>query len=265
VRDLQRKAVEEDSLNVEYASAIKRLSLALNKCRGNKCSAGLRAELLRDLGAMEVLDGSVDEGRSYFEKALAIDPTLSLNQDYSNPQLQRVWAEVQHKMGDVAKDGTGGSAGAASGRPLQTAPDDEAAAAPAPMAEAKKCTPGSAGCKDPAPADDKMCHANDDCPSGACVEGQCRAQASAGGACSSDADCAGRSCEAGQCVDGATGKGSCETDDQCPGGSCMQGSCTSAPVRIRRVWVGVWGSLDLVVVPAADQACLLKSTGPLAP
>jgi hypothetical protein len=266
VRELQSKAVEEDSLNVDYAGAIKKLSLALAKCRGNKCSAGLRAELLRDLGAMEVLDGSADDGRSCFEKALAIDPTLSLNQDYSNPQLQRVWAEVQHKVGDAAKDGTGGMAAGASVRPLQPAPDDEASAAPAPVADAKKCTPGSPGCKDPAPADDKMCHANDDCPSGACVDGQCRAQASAGATCSSDADCTGRSCEAGQCVDRAGGKGeACETDEQCPGGSCVQGSCTAAPVRIRRVWVGVWGSLDLAVVPAADQACLLKSTGALSP
>src|SRR5689334_9793479 len=56
---LQKKAIEEDSLNVAYPAAIKKLQTAITKCGTDKCNSTLKAQLHRDLGAMQILSGSV--------------------------------------------------------------------------------------------------------------------------------------------------------------------------------------------------------------
>ena len=70
---LQKKAIEEDNLNVNYPGAIKKLQSAIAKCDGDKCNSALKAALLRDLGAMQVLNGSVDEGKASFGQAIGLD------------------------------------------------------------------------------------------------------------------------------------------------------------------------------------------------
>ena len=44
-RDLQKKAIEQDNLNVDYDAAQKKLQTAINKCGADKCSVGLKASL----------------------------------------------------------------------------------------------------------------------------------------------------------------------------------------------------------------------------
>jgi hypothetical protein len=107
---LQKKAIEEDSLNVNYPAAVKKLESALGKCGGSKCNPGLVATLTRDLGAMQILNGSVDEGKASFGKAIALDASLDLDPSYKNPMLSGIWAEVKKKGG-----GGGGGGGAAAG------------------------------------------------------------------------------------------------------------------------------------------------------
>ena len=102
---LQKKAIEEDNLNVNYAGAIKKLQSALTKCDGGKCNSSLKASLLRDLGAMQVLNGSVDEGKASFAQALAMDSSIDLDPAYKNPQVEGIWSEVK-------KGGAGGGGGA---------------------------------------------------------------------------------------------------------------------------------------------------------
>jgi hypothetical protein len=99
---LQKKAIEEDNLNVNYAAAIKKLLTAVSRCGGDRCSAPLRASLLRDLGAMELLAGSVEAGKGHFAQALRLDPSLDLDPAYKNPMLEGVWNEVKSK-GDGAQ------------------------------------------------------------------------------------------------------------------------------------------------------------------
>src|SRR5580658_1879650 len=81
---LQKKAIEEDNLNVAYGAAVKKLQSAIAKCGGEKCNPGLKASLIRDLGAMQILNGSVDEGKASFGKALALDASLDLDAAYKN-------------------------------------------------------------------------------------------------------------------------------------------------------------------------------------
>jgi hypothetical protein len=92
---LQKKAVEEDYLNVDYAAAIRNLKAAITKCGSDKCQPSLKASVLRDLGAMQILAGSVDEGKLSFTQALLLDGTLDLDPAYKNPMLAAMWEDAK--------------------------------------------------------------------------------------------------------------------------------------------------------------------------
>ena len=94
---LQKKAIEEDFLNLDYPSAIKKLQGAAAKCDGDKCSPPVKGAVLRDLGAMQVLAGNEGDGRTSFGQAIALDSTLELDPSYKNPQLDAVWNDVKKK------------------------------------------------------------------------------------------------------------------------------------------------------------------------
>jgi len=94
---LQKKAIEEDSLNVDYPSAVKKLQSAAAKCDGDKCSPAIKGAILRDLGAMQILAGNDGDGRASFAQALAVDAHLDLDPAYKTPQLEAVWNEVKKK------------------------------------------------------------------------------------------------------------------------------------------------------------------------
>jgi hypothetical protein len=106
---LQKKAIEEDNLNLNYAAAIKKLATAISKCGEDKCAASLKGALYRDLGAMLILSGSADDGRAAFAKALSIDSSLELDAAYKSPALEGVWVDVKKK------GGAGGAEGGSSG------------------------------------------------------------------------------------------------------------------------------------------------------
>lgn len=112
---LQKKAVEEDFLNLDYPGAIKKLQGALAKCDGDKCGAPIKAALLRDLGAMQILAGSEGDGRASFGQALALDASLDLDPSYRNPQLAGIWSDAKKKAGGGGGGGGGGPAPQPSG------------------------------------------------------------------------------------------------------------------------------------------------------
>jgi hypothetical protein len=108
---LQKKAIDEDFLNLDYAAAIKKLQSAINKCGADRCSPAVKGALLRDLGAMQVLAGNEAEGRASFGQALAAHGALELDPAYKNPQLEAVWAEAKKKKpaaGGAAEPARGG-------------------------------------------------------------------------------------------------------------------------------------------------------------
>lgn len=103
---LRKKAIEEDNLNVNYPAAVKKLQSALNKCGASRCSPPVKAGLLRDLGAMQILSGAADEGKANFAQSIALDSSIDLDAAYKNPMLDGVWA-------DVKKNGAAPAPGAA--------------------------------------------------------------------------------------------------------------------------------------------------------
>jgi hypothetical protein len=102
VQSLQKKAIEEDNLNVNYAGAIKKLQSAVTKCGADKCNAALKASLFRDLGAMQILNGATDEGKASFGQALSFDASIELDPSYKTPQLETIWVDVKKKGGGPA-------------------------------------------------------------------------------------------------------------------------------------------------------------------
>jgi hypothetical protein len=92
---LQRKAIQEDFLNLDYPSAIKKLQAGLAKCGPDKCSPAVRGSLLRDMGAMRILGGAVEEGRGDFGSAVAADSNLDLDPAYKNAKLEAEWAAAK--------------------------------------------------------------------------------------------------------------------------------------------------------------------------
>jgi hypothetical protein len=110
---LQKKAIEEDNLNVNYPAAIKKLQAGINKCGADKCGPKLRAALVRDLGAMQVLNGDVPAGQASFDQAAGMDATMQLDPSYANPTLNGMWAASVKKAGGggTAPPSTGSSSG----------------------------------------------------------------------------------------------------------------------------------------------------------
>jgi hypothetical protein len=95
---LQKKAIEEDYLNVDYAAAVKNLRAAALKCGADGCRPTVKGAILRDLGSMQVLAGAIDEGKLSFTQALALDGTLELDPAYKNAQLSALWADAKKSV-----------------------------------------------------------------------------------------------------------------------------------------------------------------------
>jgi hypothetical protein len=92
---LQKKAIEEDYLNIDYAAAVKNLKAAAQRCGSDGCRPAIRAAILRDLGAMQILGGTVDEGKLSFAQSLGVDGSLDLDPAYKNAQLAALWSEAK--------------------------------------------------------------------------------------------------------------------------------------------------------------------------
>ncbi|HEX3346150.1 MAG TPA: hypothetical protein VHS09_16315, partial [Polyangiaceae bacterium] len=132
---LQKKAIDEDSLNVDYAGAVKKLQSAAAKCDGDKCTPAIKGAILRDLGAMQILAGNDGDGRASFAQAIAVDAQLDLDPAYKTPQLEAVWNEVKKKAP------AGNSGGTETSAPPGQQPSGDFAHTPAPEAPVRTPLP----------------------------------------------------------------------------------------------------------------------------
>ena len=143
---LQKKAIEEDNLNVAYGAAVKKLQSAIAKCGKDKCNPALKAALVRDLGAMQILNGHVDEGKSSFGKALTLAAGLDLDPSYKNPMLDGIWNEVKKK-----EKGGGGGGGGEGGGGAAAGGGGAAAGGPPPAGDFAHSAPPEAPVRTPLP------------------------------------------------------------------------------------------------------------------
>jgi len=110
---LQKKAMDEDYLATEFAKGQDKLDKALASCGTDKCSAGLRAALKRDLGVVQI-GGQLDKekGIGNFVEAMKLDPAIALDPDLRTKDLDAAWAEAKKR----------GGGGGAAAKPAPAAP-----------------------------------------------------------------------------------------------------------------------------------------------
>jgi hypothetical protein len=106
-RALQKKAMEEDYLNVDLDKAADKLNQAITKCGADKCSANLRALLRRDLSTVYSAANKKDEAMATMVEALKIDGAIQLDANYKTKEIEAIFA--------AAKTRGGGGGGAPSG------------------------------------------------------------------------------------------------------------------------------------------------------
>jgi hypothetical protein len=86
---LQKKAMDEDYLSLEFDKAAEKLTKAIAMCGADKCAPLLRAQLRRDLGVVQIGSGAdKDKGAANFIEALKIEATLALDPDIKTKELE---------------------------------------------------------------------------------------------------------------------------------------------------------------------------------
>jgi hypothetical protein len=126
----------------------------------------------------------------------------------------------------------------------------------------KQCVEGSSGETKAAGED---CKNHGECQSGACAGGKCIERKGEGNTCQSPAECAGGLCSDGKCTtQKRQADEPCNTDGDCASGTCAEGKCGAAAAehpsapRVRKIWIGLAASLDVVLLPTARDLCVLS-------
>ncbi len=110
-RALDKKAMEDDYLNTDFDKATDKLNQAIAKCGTDKCGVPLRAQLKRDLAAVQSAAGHRDAALAAMIDALHIDAGLQLDANYKTKELEAVFTQAKRE----AKSGGGGGAAPAAG------------------------------------------------------------------------------------------------------------------------------------------------------
>jgi hypothetical protein len=107
-KDAMKKA-ESDYLAMNYGSGASKLQKAIKACGANKCAAGTRAALQRDLGAMLFRKGDKDGAKKSWATSGKLKPGLAMNPAYDSPDVRSAY--------EAATSGGGGAGAGAGGVP----------------------------------------------------------------------------------------------------------------------------------------------------
>jgi hypothetical protein len=299
-RELQKKAIEEDSLATDYTSAGVKLQKALASCTPDKCSTRLRAELHRDIGAMQILGNHRDKGVASFADALRLDPALSIDPRYKTDDLEAQWEKVRKVVvpGDLPR-----------GDFTHSPPREQLVRTPVPiyveyggdaavvkvvvkykgpaMVEFKpvdltkhgKGWGGTVPCVEAVEGDlhyflQGFNAAGDLIATSGTraltfkvairrtLQGDApRLPGAAPPATCSEADCPPAFPGCRDNKDEGKREGEdCNDNAQCRSGNCASGKCQEIPKDPKRFWFGFQGSIDLNLIPSGNDVCKLNAT-----
>jgi hypothetical protein len=113
--------MDGDYLGTQFNAAEQKLQKALRACGKSGCSASVLAELHLDLAVVHFADKKKDKAKKEVRAALAADPAVQLNPDFSTPELEKAFSDA------------GGVTQAAEPEPTEPAesePEEEPKAAP---------------------------------------------------------------------------------------------------------------------------------------
>jgi len=104
-RALQKKAMEEDYLNTDFDKAAEKLNQAIAKCGTDKCGVPVRAQLKRDLAAVQSAAGHKEQSLAAMTDAFKIDAGLQLDPNYKTKELEAVYAEAKRAAASSGPSG----------------------------------------------------------------------------------------------------------------------------------------------------------------
>jgi len=104
-RALAKKAMEDDYLNTDFDKASDKLKEAIAKCGTDKCGVPLRAELRRDLAAVQSAAGHKDLALAAMIDAFKIDAGLQLDPNFKTKELEAIYSEAKKSAGSSAPSG----------------------------------------------------------------------------------------------------------------------------------------------------------------
>jgi len=94
-RALEKKAMEDDYLNTDFDKAAEKLNQAIAKCGTDKCGVPVRAQLKRDMAAVQSAAGHKDLALAAMTDALKIDAGLQLDPNFKTKELEAIYAEAK--------------------------------------------------------------------------------------------------------------------------------------------------------------------------
>ncbi|MBN1608988.1 MAG: hypothetical protein JW940_20340 [Polyangiaceae bacterium] len=204
------ESATESFLVADFKKAEKSLRAVLATC-ADRCSPPVMARAWMRIGLVQSV-GYEDQAaaRSSFDKALELDPSVTLDSELATPDATKAFEEAQAKR-----------------------PGSDAT--PASSSEAERCQPGSPGCVTPGMGlKGDTCAASDECDTGLyCKENVCVPAPR----CTRGTDCPLGECLKGYCVMPETG----EPFDE-------QKAPKKAPPRARLYWVGLHFAPDIAIV-----------------
>lgn len=104
-RALQKKAMDEDYLTLNFDKATDKLKQAIAKCGADKCAANLRALLRRDLSVIYSASSKKDLALASMVDALKADGAIQLDPNFKTKEIEAIYLE--------AKKGSGGGGSSA--------------------------------------------------------------------------------------------------------------------------------------------------------
>jgi hypothetical protein len=132
-RALQKKAMEADFLNVDFAKATDKLNQAIAKCGASNCSGNLRALLRRDLATILSASGKKDDAVKAMADALKIDGSIQIDPNYKTKELDDVYAEARAGVGAGGVPAKGGGGAPPAGDFTHTPPTEQVVRTPLPI------------------------------------------------------------------------------------------------------------------------------------
>ena len=100
---LQRDAMDNDYLAMNFADAESKLKQAIKTCGQSGCAPSVLAQIHRDLGVIYIggLSQTAD-GKAAFVAALKADPKVQLDEDLTTPEIQKAFDEAKRSAGKGA-------------------------------------------------------------------------------------------------------------------------------------------------------------------
>ncbi len=137
-RSLQKKAMDEDYLNVDFDKAAEHLNQAIAKCGASACSANLRALLRRDLATVFSAANKKDEALATMIDALKTDGTIQLDPNFKTKEIEAVYAAAKKGAGSggggaTPPPSTGGGGGPPTGDFTHSPASEQAIRTPLPI------------------------------------------------------------------------------------------------------------------------------------